>query len=78
MYLPGQSPKILGPACDAPPRAPPEKPIFMRKSALKSYAYHFRNSLSKLESVVNETISCQWLDASQEVSIEEYKEKQGN
>ena len=44
------------------------------KIHLESYAYHLRNSLSKLESAVNETIS--WLDASQEASLEEYSEKQ--
>lgn len=44
------------------------------KISLESYAYHLRNSLSKLESAVNETIS--WLDASQEASFEEYNEKQ--
>jgi heat shock protein 1/8 len=33
-----------------------------------------RDSLTKLESAVNEAIS--WLDASQEASIEEYNKKQ--
>ena len=44
------------------------------KIGLESYAYHLRDSLSKLESAVNETIS--WLDASREASIEEYNERQ--
>ena len=48
------------------------------KNGLESYAYNLRNSLmdvkTKLETAVNETI--QWLDASQEGSIEEYNEKQ--
>ena len=58
------------------------------KNSLESYAYNLRNSLTddklagkfeaedktKLETAVNETI--QWLDASQEGSIEEYNEKQ--
>jgi heat shock 70kDa protein 1/2/6/8 len=58
------------------------------KNGLESYAYNLRNSFtdekladkfdaadrSKLETAVNETIK--WLDASQEGSEEEYKEKQ--
>ena len=58
------------------------------KNCLESYSYYWWNSLTddklagefeaedktKLETAVNETI--QWLDASQEGSIEEYNEKQ--
>ncbi|KAK9727561.1 Hsp70 chaperone [Basidiobolus ranarum] len=58
------------------------------KNGLESYAYSLRNTLQdekvtdqleaddkkKLEEVINSTIS--WLDASQEASKEEYKEKQ--
>ena len=46
------------------------------KIHLESYAYLLRNSLSKLESAVNETIS--WLDASQEASFEEYMRSNRN
>lgn len=58
------------------------------KNGLESYSYNLRNSLTdeklaskfdaadkeKLETAVNEAI--QWLDASQEASMEEYTEKQ--
>ena len=46
------------------------------KKGLVSYAYNLRYSLNKLEgavTAVNEAIK--WLDASQEASKEEYKEK---
>jgi hypothetical protein len=44
------------------------------KNGLESYAYNLRNSLSKLEGAVNDTII--WLDAFQKGSKEEYEEKQ--
>ena len=47
------------------------------KNGLESYAYNLRYSFAKLEgavTAVNEVI--RWLDASQEATNEEYKEKQ--
>ena len=47
------------------------------KNGLVSYAYNLRHSLTKLEAAVtavNEAI--RWIDASQEASEDEYKEKQ--
>ena len=44
------------------------------KNNLESYTYYLRDTLSKLETALNETIS--WLGASQEASAEEYNKKQ--
>ena len=44
------------------------------KNGFVSYAYNLRHSLTKLEGAVNEAI--RWIDASQEASEDEYKEKQ--
>ncbi|KIK16376.1 hypothetical protein PISMIDRAFT_15857, partial [Pisolithus microcarpus 441] len=43
------------------------------KDDLESYTYHLRNSLEKLETAINETVS--WLDSSQEASKEEYDDQ---
>jgi len=43
------------------------------KNDLESYTYYLRDTLSKLETALNETIS--WLGASQDASADEYNKK---